>query len=621
MQYEKSLQHFNNKFHKLLKKTETPFDGTWYSNGIQLVLDTDSISMKEDILNKMLAIYPTQYELYYYMGCIYKESRPYMALSWYRMCFKLNPKDVDNILDYVQTLFNLGLNSHILKWDEDNNKILQRSEDPRIFFLYATIRLEKGDLGYAIFSYNNILERIHTMPESNIIFVYLNYAYLLSKIGYLKDAFIHYTKRIFPWLKTNENADFLQTKEAKLAIKSLYENYVILFDYIYHNFQERYSLCRFMYNKLYRTSHIYTHNPRTSLNLSQQICVGYVSSDFQNHAVSNFILPIIHNHSSSFQIHLFSQKQIDTTAFSKDIVIHNIQFVSDDECAKLIYDSNIDILFDLNGYTNGNRLGIFAKCPSPIQVNYLGYPNSLCLDFIKYRITDEIADYKNSKQIYTETRIYLPKCFLLYESFLQSSPIERPVKDAGEPILFGSLNKELKTSENTLNAWACILNNIPTSRILIKIDSNDMHDSRLNYYTHALNIDASRIDIVCKCSDTEYIQLFSRIDILLDTFPYSGTTTTCNALYNSVPMITLYNRDYHCNNVSSSILMNAGLGDYIAYSTEEYIEKVVKLANSVRSPLDTGHIHDKFMKLMDKSRFMTDYENSLIQLYKYHWKL
>lgn len=614
------MQAFNDQFYVLSKElnTEETLMNSWYSTGIQLVLNTESICEKEDILTKMMVIFPKKKELYYYMGCIYKDTHPYMALNWFRNCFHLDPGNIENILDYVKTLFNLNMISYIVKWNKENNNILGKTRDYRVMFLSATISIKTGDLQRALNSYNQIMENIHHMPEYNIIYVYLNYAYLLSRIGYLKDVFLTYNKLIFPWLKRNENADFLQSIESKNAVKCLYENYLVLFDYNYHNIQHRYSLCREIYHKLYRLENVPTYRHASLLNHSdKKLSIGYVSSDFQEHAVSNFILPIIKNHTSRFCIYLFSQKSVNISLFPKNVRIYPIQFINDEDCAKLIYDCKIDILFDLNGYTDGNRLGVFSRCPSPIQVSYLGYPNSLSLDFIQYRITDGIADSPESKQIYTETRIYLPKCFLLFESILQTVPVKRIPPEPESPILFGALNKELKNSTNALNAWGCILQKVPNSKIIIKIDSNDMYESRLDYYHQAMNVDTSRIIIVCKCSDAEYIDLFGRIDVLLDTFPYSGTTTTCNALFNSVPIVSLYNKDYHCNNVSSSLLINAGLGDFVAYSIDEYIEKAVHVA---QCKIRNDHIHKQFMELMNPTRFMQSYENTLGMLYQHHFK-
>lgn len=619
---------FHDQFQQMFKQSVFPEDDAWYHLGIKIVINTESVSEKEDVLNKMLIIYPHNHNLYYYMGCIYKDTDPYKAISWYRICFQLNPNHIENILDYVKVLFDLDMIDYIVKWNQDNNNILHYIQDFRAQFMLGTIYIKAAKLEKALSTYHFLMDNIHSVPNTHTVFVYLNYAYLLGKIGYIKEAFLNYNNLILPWLQKNGHEEILQSKDAQVAVKSLYENYILLHDYIYHNMNERYELCRYVNSKMQMQMKMspYKHAiPSCILNkeIPSSITLGYVSSDFQDHAVSNFIVPILKRHSRFFNIHLFSQKVLNimqVQSWNPNITVHHIQYMSDEDCAKCIFDCKIDILFDLNGYTHGNRLGIFVYKPAPIQVNYLGYPNSLSLDFIQYRITDNLADNSLSKQIYTETRIYLPKCFLLFESILQNGPLKPrdPNVVLDTPIVFGALNKELKNSEAALHAWSCILNKVPDSKIIIKIDSIDMMDSRKEYYSRALGIDPSRIEIVCKCSENEYVNLYSRIDILLDTFPYSGTTTTCNALYNSVPVITLYNKDYHCNNVSSSLLFHSDLHAFIAYTPEQYIEKAVQLSTLRITDIDL--IHQRFMKLMDPEVFMENYEKTILKLYKVHWE-
>jgi len=615
---------FDDQFQQLFKQGINNPNDAWYNLGIKLVLNTKVISEKEDILNKMLIIYPHNHNLYYYMGCIYKE-QPYRAIPWYRICFQLNPNHIENILDFVKVLFDLDMIHYIIQWNEENNKIIDCIQDYRAQILLGAVYIRAGKLEKALYTYQYMMDNINNIPTAHTVFVYLNYAYLLGKIGYIKEAFLNYNNSILPWLQQNKHQDFLKSNESKLAIKSLYENYIVIHDYIYYNTSHRYDLCRYVNNKMHMQMKMspYEHSiPSCILNkeIPSMMTLGYVSSDFQDHAVSNFIIPILKRHSRFFKIHLFSQKVLNITqveSWNSNIIVHQIQYMSDEDCAKLIFNCKIDILFDLNGYTDGNRLEVFAYKPAPIQVNYLGYPNSLSLDFIQYIITDNVADHNLSKQIYTETRVYLPKCFLLFESILQKAPLKLRDTSLDTTIVFGALNKELKNSVATLNTWACILSNIPYSKILIKIDSTDMMESRKEYYCKALGVDTSRVEIVCKCSDTEYVELYSRIDILLDTFPYSGTTTTCNALYNSVPVITLYNKDYHCNNVSSSLLFHSDLNAFIAKTPEEYVEKAIQL--STLNITDIDSIHKRFMKLMDPELFMENYEKTLLKLYKVHW--
>jgi predicted O-linked N-acetylglucosamine transferase (SPINDLY family) len=184
-------------------------------------------------------------------------------------------------------------------------------------------------------------------------------------------------------------------------------------------------------------------------------------------------------------------------------------------------------------------------------------------------------------------------------------------------IILGALNKENKNSDYVLDTWKTILKTNSKLKILIKLSTLDNEIDRTAYYCKKLDVEKDRLIIVNKCSEEEYVNLFTKVDILLDTFPYSGTTTSCNALYNSVPIITMYNKDYHVPNVTASVLINSGFPELVSYNHEEYIQKVLDLSSN----MDRIHnykktIHTKFMELMNSERFMKDYEKTLKNLYK-----
>ena len=348
---------------------------------------------------------------------------------------------------------------------------------------------------------------------------------------------------------------------------------------------------------------------------NEKIKIGYVSYDFQNHAVSNFIIPILENHNKNyFEIYIFNNNLKYNNFKYNNIKLININNLSTINVCNLIYSYEIDILFDLNGHTEGNRLDVFSKNPSPIQISYIGFPNTTGLESIKYRISDKIADNINSTQEYSEKIIYLPKCFLFFKTLGQNEKVS--YREVDDYIILGCLNREKKNSLKVLDTWKNILQKCDKTKIIIKIDGKDNFNDKISFYKNILKINEDRIILLNKIEHIDYINLFYKIDILLDTFPYSGTTTTCNALYNSIPVITLYNKDIHSHNVSSSLLINSDLSELVAYNYEEYIDKVVdlylhkdKINNYKRI------IHDKFMKLMNIDTFMEDYEKLLSNLY------
>jgi predicted O-linked N-acetylglucosamine transferase (SPINDLY family) len=207
----------------------------------------------------------------------------------------------------------------------------------------------------------------------------------------------------------------------------------------------------------------------------------------------------------------------------------------------------------------------------------------------------------------------MPRCFLLYSGDTDRS--QRPVQGGGS-IIFGALNKELKNSSACLECWRKILAQVPESKLVLKLCVADMEAEKRHYYMDALHLeDPGRLRLVPYLdSEDAYARLFSNIDILLDTFPYSGTTTTCNAMSASIPVVTLYNPNIHAHNVSASILAHSGFGELIAYTDTEYVKKAVDLARSTAQLQSyRSRIRDGFLKLMNPSEFMTGYEGLLKQ--------
>ena len=249
-------------------------------------------------------------------------------------------------------------------------------------------------------------------------------------------------------------------------------------------------------------------------------------------------------------------------------------------------------------------------------MTYLGYPNTTGLRSIKYRITDSIVDPLTTTQPYSEQLVRLNGSFLLYKPFHQKNPVKWKTAVHSDYIILGAINKENKNSKHALETWATILNQCPTAKLLIKLETFDNTEERREFYTRILRTSSDRIIIVNKLTNEEYPELFSKIDIVLDTFPYSGTTTTCNSLFNSIPVVTLYHENCHAHNVSSSILIHSGLSEFVAYSQKEYIDIVVDLVNTP-DKLDyyKSIVRNHFLKLMEPTAFMKEYENVLTNLY------
>ena len=578
----------------------------WYDSGTDLLKDESmSLTQKESIIAKLIGIFPDNIELYYFMGYIFKDIDQEKALLWFQVCFKIDPTYIENILDYTKLLFDMQNATQIIYLEKKFGILSRNMHDDRIKLLASSLFILNGLFDKSEEIFKSLVNNFQNIKdESTRHAIYENMGYMYALQSKTDEA-----KKCYEYLLPIANNTYSSNK-------------VLFYDYIYHNLNERFAIAEeIKHNHVMENNYEFSPKPPNS-----KINIGYVSDGFLNHAVSNFISSILKNHDSSkFNIFLFdnSTKYYSTKLVYPNCTTINIHLLNGNKIANMVNELGIDILIDLNGYTLGNRLDIFAKNPAPVQMTYIGYPNSLALDYINYRIVDHITDHSDSKQLYSEQLIKLPKCFLLFESFIQKQPvIHKPIKP--DCIILGSLNKENKTSNETKNVWKQILKQTSNTKILIKTNSKETPDSKymndhLQYYAAELDTDISRIIIRPKLSGSEYIQLFAEIDILLDTFPYSGTTTSCNALYNSVPVITKYHKDYHSHNVTSSLLFHSGLSELVTHSDDEYIKKVVSLCNSpdqIQKYHDT--IHNKFMELMNHTEFMRTYEEMLVNTYKNH---
>lgn len=322
----------------------------------------------------------------------------------------------------------------------------------------------------------------------------------------------------------------------------------------------------------------------------RRLRIGYVSGDFKRHAVSRFFLPMIRHHDRR-QVEIFCYANVarpdDFTEEFRLLADHwrSIAGRSDAEAAEIVARDGIDILVDLSGHTAGNRLGVFARRPAPVQVTWLGYPATTGLPVMDYRIVDAETDPPESGNgAGTETLYRLPRGFLCYVPIPGGPAVnEAPVLSAGR-VTFGSFNHMAKINPAVIDTWSAILNRLPGARLIVKSASladPAVCQDLLDRFT-ARGIAAERIQCRGYLPDyNDHLALYHEIDIALDTFPYNGTTTTCDALWMGVPVIGLAG-DRHPGRVGKSLLKGVGLADLVADSPAAYIAAAVALAGDPR---------------------------------------
>jgi predicted O-linked N-acetylglucosamine transferase (SPINDLY family) len=332
-----------------------------------------------------------------------------------------------------------------------------------------------------------------------------------------------------------------------------------------------------------------THNSRQR---ERVLRIGYVSSDFKVHSVTHFVRKLIGAHHRD-RVEIFCYSNVsapdDMTREIQARADHwsSIAGVPDEAVAGRIRQDRIDILVDLGGHTAENRLLVFARRPAPIQVNWLGYPNTTGMRAMDYRLTDAVADPPGeADRLHTEKLIRLEHGFLCYQS-------DQPRPATGDPpclrqgyVTYGSFNNFPKITPDVVRLWSRILRQTPGSRLILKSRAMFDEKTRLRCAREfaGQGIPPDRLDLLeLNSSREEHLATYARVDIGLDTFPYNGTTTTCEALWMGVPVITLHG-DRHAARVGASILRQVGLPEFVAGSEDEYAGLAQQLAT------DTGRL-------------------------------
>jgi predicted O-linked N-acetylglucosamine transferase (SPINDLY family) len=321
--------------------------------------------------------------------------------------------------------------------------------------------------------------------------------------------------------------------------------------------------------------------PRPALRQRQsgdRIRVGYLSADFRSHSVSFFIDKILANHErASFEISCYSsvaRPDAMTQRLAK-FAEHwtDIAQLSDDQAAQRIRGDNLDILVELGGHTDSSRLLIAARRPAPVQVSYLGYPNTTGLEQIDYLVTDETLAPVGSDVFYSEKVIRLPRTFFCYFGPEFGLPVSPPPAGKNGYVTFAVLTNWMKVRPMMMELWARILAAVPNSRLLLKAKS--LHDANLTNqireFFSAAGIDPQRILTQSWTQFPEYLRGMSEIDIGLDTFPFNGHTTTCHQLWMGVPLVTLAGQT-QASRMGQSILASLDLADLVANTPEQYLE-------------------------------------------------
>jgi protein O-GlcNAc transferase len=347
----------------------------------------------------------------------------------------------------------------------------------------------------------------------------------------------------------------------------------------------------------------------------RRLRIGYVSPDFRDHPVGRFVLPLFGRHDREhFDILCYSGvlRPDWMTERLRELAggWRNTVGVPDARLAEMIREDGVDILVDLTMHSAGNRLPVFARQPAPVQVTWLAYPGSTGLPGIGYRLTDAWMDPPGEEPAWSaEEPVRLPDCWCCYQPVGESPEINALPALSAESVTFGSLNNFAKAHKGMLALWARVLEAVKESRLVMLCPEGSARE-RVRAFFGARGIATERVELVGYLPRWEYLRLYQRIDLGLDPFPFNGMTTTCDALWMGVPVLTLPGK-MPASRAGLSLLSSVGLAELAVWSEADYVRMAVELAGNLPRLADLrATLRSRMLAspLMDAPRFARNVE-------------
>ncbi len=514
----------------------------------------------------------------------------------YRKAIEIRP-------DYAEAHYNLG----------NALRDLGKLKDAELSYINA-IKI-KPDFATAHFNLGNILRDLGRLDDA--INQYKQALKLNNELSLAKTALITTRGQLCHWSDEGTHNIWLRS----LGIKGQYISPLGLF-YYEDDPLKQLKIAKKLYKEKY-----YKQSKEIAAFTNEKIHIGYFSADFRDHPVMQLIAPLLELHDKSrFEIYLYSFVEIEDKnterAKNSGCFFRNIKNLSDIEAAQLARRDKLDIAVDLMGYTANNRMPLFSYRVAPIQINYLGYPGTTGSDTIDYIIADKIVIPNNYEKFYTEKILRMPNCYLTNDDNIKidKDPITR--EDFNLPkegFIFTCFNNNKKITPNEFDIWMRLLIKIKGSVLWLK-QPNKWAVNNLNIEAEKRNVDPKRLIFANKVPLNLHLARHALGDLGLDTFNYNGHTTTADALWAGLPVLTKIGASFAAR-VSASLLTSIGLPELITYSESEYEEKALYIASNHE---EIHRLKSKLKKLKETSTlynselFTRDLETKYIELVNSH---
>lgn len=364
--------------------------------------------------------------------------------------------------------------------------------------------------------------------------------------------------------------------------------------------------------------------PARSRDPQRRLKIGYVSSDLYRHPVALFLIPVLERHErAAFEVYCYKTgvlaDEVTAQLRASADAWREAARLSDAQLAQAVREDGIDILVDLTGHAGDLRLGVFAQQPAPVQVSWLGYLHSTGLRRIQYRLCDRHTDPPGpGAALHTERLVRLPDSQWCYRPLLDVAPAAQPPCVRKGYVTFGSFNHFAKISPATRRRWGELLACVPDARLLVAGARSESAKAGLLRELAAAGVAPERVTLAPRASLDRYFALFAEVDIALDTLTYGGGTTTCDALWMGVPVVTAPGTR-SVSRSAASLLATLGLADWVAGSPDEY---AALAARKAADPAALAALRPKLRALMQASPLMDEprFTRNLEAAYRRFWR-
>lgn len=516
--------------------------------------------------------------VYYSLGiCMYQAGNFNQAVLWFRLAHSLDPKNADIVYNIATCLQDCAQHEEAIEEYQQALELNPNFYDALLRMAMSHFARQRLDIARE-FAENYLQHCPESESKDD-----LNALMMLSAVSKAKGKHseaIEIEKRII------EKYPEINVNFSNLLLDMVYSDE--------YSQEELFSWCKKfaeIYEKpIFDPSYQHPNDPDPE----RKLRIGYVSADFFNHSVSYFTLPLIARHDKEkFEVFTYATRNVAsyvTEQYKKETRWVPVLGMNDEDLAKRVQEDNIDILIDLSGHTGGNQLLAFAHKPAPVQVTWLGYPFSTGLSSIDYRLVDAIVEPEGmTEHLNTETLVRIPGMFCAYRpSINQPDRLltgeldvrPTPAKQHGY-ITFGCCNNIAKVTDYTLQLWARVLEACPGAKLLIETVDTESPATRqaLSTRFESNGVPMERVILSNRAKNKQYI-LYHDIDIVLDPFPCNGGTTSCDALFMSVPVVSLSGQRF-MSRIGATVLTNIGHPEWVTDSPDEYVRIATDLASDI----------------------------------------